>query len=62
MRCVYTTRSSGLSDEDVSSDFPPYTTMQGGNPAGIGVDAVLPILDDMGVKYVIRLDLTTEGR
>ncbi|CAH0537090.1 substrate-binding periplasmic protein [Vibrio marisflavi] len=37
-------------------DFPPYTTTdKHGNAVGIGLEAVLPILDTVGVNYSIQV-------
>ncbi|MBN3493792.1 transporter substrate-binding domain-containing protein [Vibrio neptunius] len=35
--------------------FPPYTYMHDGKPSGVGIEAVVPILDKMGVKYTIQI-------
>ncbi|NRB69011.1 MAG: transporter substrate-binding domain-containing protein [Vibrio sp.] len=43
-------------------DFPPYTTIDElGEPAGIGIDKVLPILSSIGVEYTMTVS-SNHGR
>lgn len=47
--------SFGMEMNLMLPDFPPYTYLENGTPAGLGVDALIPILDAMEVQYHMKV-------